>query len=154
MSPRTTLNVSEYHLVVIVWIMNSKGKFLISRRAPEVIWMPGMWDTIRGSAIFGDDSLTTALKETSEEIGVALIPEKWAHFRAIFTTRYEDEGGNHYDVWLFYQDIDFEDVILQPTEVCDAMWANQTEIRNMIAAGIFVSEPYLADLFTSTSSAF
>ena len=61
----------EYHLVVHVWIRNSKGQFLISKRTPNKTF-PNMWETTGGSAIKGEDSLSAALREVREEIGINL----------------------------------------------------------------------------------
>ena len=71
------MKTREYHLVVCVWIINNKGEFLISKRSSGIInGYGGMWQTTGGAAVAGDDSLTTALKEVKEEIGIKLDIDK------------------------------------------------------------------------------
>lgn len=71
---RGWLGDGNYHLIVHVWIINQKGEFLISKRTSNKRW-PDMWACTIGSAVAGDNSLTTAIKETKEELGVILIQE-------------------------------------------------------------------------------
>ncbi|MCL2079462.1 MAG: NUDIX domain-containing protein [Oscillospiraceae bacterium] len=144
------MEAGDYHLVVHIWIMNDKGEFLISKRALDITGWAGMWQTTGGSAVSGDDSLTTALKETVEEIGVVLDPKNGQLFKQYMSSHANDEGGAFYDVWLFRQDVNISSIIFKPDETCDAMWANKGKIKQMIDDGIFISEeayPYLDELF-------
>ncbi|MDR3148773.1 MAG: NUDIX domain-containing protein, partial [Oscillospiraceae bacterium] len=65
----------DFHLVVRAWIVNSRGEFLITRRAFNKIGYPGMWEVPSGSAVAGEDSLTAAIREAAEESGIVLLPE-------------------------------------------------------------------------------
>ena len=135
----------EYHLVVNVWIKNSNGKYLISKRTPNKTF-PNMWETTSGSAITGDDSLQAALREAKEELGIDLSPSK-AEF--LFRLKRQNHTFPDFvDVWLFRQDVDINDVIYQPEEVCGAKWATASEIQSMIASGEFANTfTYLEELF-------
>ena len=137
----------DYHLIVHAWILNPKGEFLISKRTPEIIGWPNMWQTTGGSAVAGDSSLDTALKETREEIGIILPAEKGEFFIRYSKIHSNDNGGNFYDVWLFRQDVDIKDVILQPEETCDAMWASKDEILELIKQNKFIPFPYIDEFF-------
>jgi 8-oxo-dGTP pyrophosphatase MutT (NUDIX family) len=68
------MNKGEYHLEVSVWIENDNGEYLISQRSPNKTF-PNMWECTGGSAVAGDGSLTTALKEAKEELGIILEPQ-------------------------------------------------------------------------------
>jgi hypothetical protein len=46
------------------------------------------------------------------------------------------------DVWLFHQNVDISTVVLAPDETCNAMWATADKIREMMAAGEFLSEQH------------
>ena len=128
------LGKGEYHLTVSVWIENDNGEYLISKRAPNKE-NPNVWECTGGNAIAGDDSLTTALKETNEELGVVLKPQNGRmikhHSRKC--------SCNHClaDIWLFQQNIDISTVTLAPHETCGAMWASRDEINRMIDDGTF-----------------
>ena len=60
----------EYHLVIHVWVRNSNGDFLITRRSPGKNLFPGKWECTGGSALVGEDSEAAALRETLEETGI------------------------------------------------------------------------------------
>ncbi len=136
-----------YHLVVHVWIVNSKGEFLISKRTPNKL-SPNMWECTGGSAVAGDDSITTAMKEVSEELGVTLNPENGRLFTRL--KRWFDCCGEFVDVWIFRQDVDLRDVVYQEGETCDAMLATKEMILQMMDEGTFIQKdifPYIDELF-------
>ena len=64
-----------YHLAVHVWIRNRKGEYLISQRSADRPTFPLMWECVGGAATAGEDSLTAALRETAEEVGIDLPAE-------------------------------------------------------------------------------
>ncbi|MCL1849410.1 MAG: NUDIX domain-containing protein [Clostridiales bacterium] len=129
----------DYHIVVHVWMQNSKGEFLITKRAPNKLY-PNMWETTGGSALVGDDSLTAAIREVKEETGLDLIPENG---RCIHTAI---EGEDICDIWLFKQDFNIDDVVLQEYETIDAKYATADEIRAMLRSGEFSPFHYFLDL--------
>ena len=69
------LPIDGYHLVVHVWIRNSKGEYLISQRSANRPTFPLMWECVGGSVVKGEDSLQGAIREVKEEVGVDLNPE-------------------------------------------------------------------------------
>ena len=149
---RGHLQDDEYHLVLQVWILNSQGEFLISRRTPNKPW-PLFWECTGGSAIAGDDSITSAIKEVAEELGVILDPANGKLFHRFTKLTCCNTCGNGHsiiDAWLFRQDIDIAAVTLQPEETCDAMWASKEKIRQMLEDEQFIGYefyPYLDELF-------
>lgn len=134
------LPVGDYHLVVVIWIQNSKGQFLLTRRAPNK-GFPNMWEAPGGSAVAGDDSLTSAIKETKEETGLDLKPENG---RCLFTRKYSDA---FFDVWLFQQDFDINDVVFQENETVDAKYATMDEIKELVQNNEFVPIDNIDELF-------
>ena len=130
------MNPGDYHITVNVWIRNSKGEYLITKRTPNKVW-GGYWECTGGSAVTGDDSLTCALKEVQEETGFALNPDNgemiWTYNRMLL---YKME--DFCDVWFFRQNFDINDVVYQEGETCDAIWASQEMIENMIESGEMV----------------
>jgi len=121
----------DYHLVVHIWMLNSRGEFLLTRRSPNK-GFPNMWETTGGSALAGDDSLTAALREVREETGLILDPGKGCR---IMTYRSTDFFS---DIWLFRQDFDLEDVVLLEGETCGVMYATAHQIRQLKKNGEMV----------------
>lgn len=141
------MHPGEYHLAVTVWIRNSEGKFLLSRRLPTARHDPHFWEPTGGSAIAGEDSLTAALREVREELGLTLDPSRGKLFKRYNWPHGDGKGMAHFCTWLFSLDTPLSAVTLQPTETCDAMWADKNTICRLIEKGIFVPYTYLDDLF-------
>lgn len=134
------LKPGDYHLVVDIWMRNSRGEFLVTKRSPNK-GFPNMWETTGGSALAGDDSLTAALREVREETGLILLPENGS---CVLTCMCEDCFR---DVWLFKQDLDLNDVVLLEGETCGVMYASKEKILALRDDGLFVPFRYLDDLF-------
>lgn len=146
----TAMKKGEYHLAVSVWILNNKGEFLISKRTPTQI-APNMWETTGGGVIAGENSLEAALRETREELGITLNPEK-GHILTKYTYPHSSgDGAAYYEVWIFVQEIDISAVVLQPTETCDVLWASKEIIKRLIEDGQFINYTYINDLFGAAS---
>jgi len=127
----------EYHLEVCVWIENDKGEYLISQRSPNKSF-PNMWECTGGNAVAGDDSLTTALKEVKEELGIILDPQNGQMIQHHLPCG-NIECHGLVDIWLFKQNIDISTVVLDPNETSNAMWASRDEINRMINKGTFTT---------------
>jgi 8-oxo-dGTP pyrophosphatase MutT (NUDIX family) len=130
----------DYHLIVHVWIVNSRGELFITRRAPTKGW-PLFWETPGGSATAGEDSLAAALREAEEETGIALLP---GNGQCVFSLLRED---NFCDVWLFRQEVSLAQFVPQPGETIDAMLADAAQIREMTRDGRFIPTSYMEELF-------
>lgn len=130
----------EYHLCVFVWIINSRGEILITRRAPNKGY-PLIWEITGGSAVAGDDSLTAALREVKEETGLTLDPEKG---RVALPLSGADWFG---DVWVFRQDINMKDIRLQEGETCEAKLVTREELLALREQDLFIPCAYMDELF-------
>jgi isopentenyldiphosphate isomerase len=140
------MNEGEYHLEVNVWIENDRGEYLISQRSPNKSF-PYIWECTGGSAVAGDDSLTTALKEVEEELGIILEPQKGQMIKHHLQCG-NTECRGLVDVWLFRENIDISKVVLAPDETCNVMWASREDINRMINDGIFWGQyTYIEELF-------
>ncbi|MCL1997133.1 MAG: histidine phosphatase family protein [Defluviitaleaceae bacterium] len=122
----------DYHLVVHVWIVNHKGEFLILRRAFNKIGYPGMWETVGGSALDGETSLEAAIREAHEESGIILLQEN-----ATLHSTYRG-ASSFSDVWLFRQEFELSDVVLQDGETIEARTATWKDIATMMECGEFI----------------
>lgn len=141
------LKDGDYHLVVHIWIVNSKGELLIQRRQPWKEGWPGMWDcAAAGSAIQGDSNLDAAIREVKEEIGIDINKDKFEHLFTIDFKRGFD------DTFLVRQDIDIKDLQLQQEEVADAKWVTMDEMKSMIKLGEFIPYTYFERLLNILES--
>lgn len=136
----------DFHLAVSIWIVNSNGQFLISRRTPE---RNHMWETTSGGVLAGEGSLEAALRETKEELDITLDPNQCTLFKSYVIPHRNGDGMAYFNVWVFHHDADIKSVILQPEETCDAKWADKNQIKRMIDEGIFTDYSYIDELFNN-----
>ena len=135
---REPLSPEEYHLCVHVWLKNSKGEFLLTKRS-ENKSMPGLWESTGGSVTAGEDSFSAAIREVKEETGITLAPDAGR-----FLFRYSGVSF-HCDVWLFEQDFDLTEVKLLEGETCAAMAADREKILWLLENDEFVPYEYIED---------
>ena len=145
----TPMKKGEYHLSVSVWIQNDAGDYLVSQRVPTKI-APNMWETTGGAAISGEDSLSAALRETKEELGVTLYPENGRVLKSYTYPHSSGDGAAYIEVWLFRQNIDIETVVLQKEETCDVKRASKEQIKQMMDQNIFIKFDYIDELFAQS----
>ena len=128
-----------YHLVVHVWIKNSKGEYLISQRSADRPTQPLKWECVGGSVLKGETSLDGALRETLEEVGVSLDPAKG---KKVFSRIREKVNGVRFadllDVWIFAYDGPLSLDKALTKEVARSEWMTKEEIRELYDSGALV----------------
>jgi len=137
-----------YHLVVHAWIRNSKGEFLISQRSADRKSFPLMWECVGGSVTKGEDSLTGALREIEEEVGLVLPAEKSKLIKTEIR-KYVDgvRFADILDVWLFDYEGEVDLSKATTKEVAQTKWMTKDEMREYLDAGKFVHTlTYIFDL--------
>ena len=128
-----------YHLVVHVWIRNGKGEYLLSQRSADRPSFPLMWECVGGSVLKGEDSLTGAIREVQEEVGVLLSAKRGTLVTSVVR---EELNGVPFrdilDVWLFEYDspVTLEQATTQ--EVAQTAWMTKTEIHQLLDHGKLV----------------
>jgi len=123
------LQDGDYHLVVLMWIRNSNGQYLISRRSENKV-RGGQLETAGGSALSGEDSIGAIIREVKEELGIVA---KESELKLLSRDLYPSECSFIGDVWLLERDIDIKDVVVQEEEVAEAMWLERSEVVKLIA---------------------
>lgn len=136
-----------YHLVVHVWIHDGNGKYLISQRSKNRQKNPLLWECVGGSVLAGEDSITAALRETEEEVGVKLFPTDG---KLLFSKLRDVIDGVPFcdivDVWLFKYNGAVELKNATTDEVEKVRWMTLDEIKELWDNGLFV--PTLGYFFT------
>lgn len=103
-----------------------------------------MWECTGGAVIAGEDSLTGAMREVKEELGVTLDRDKGV----LFKSECQESHKVFYDVWLFQYDQEGP-LVLQPEEVVAARWMNENEIRKCAREGCLMPMlNYYEDVFS------
>ena len=103
----------DYILVVHVYIYNENREFLIQRRSRKKKVNSGKWDITGGAVKAGEESLSAVLRETKEEIGLELDPEKLRFAGRSISIKHL------VDVYFVETQIDVDSLVLQEEEVSD-----------------------------------
>ena len=85
-----------------------------------------------GSVTAGEDSLTGAIREAEEEVGVKLDP---AQGKLISSTRRDGHFQDFREVWRFSYDGEINLKNATSDEVADARWMTVEEYRRLFDAG-------------------
>ncbi len=126
----------RYIIVVLVFMQNSKGDFLIQKRSKR---KDGKYATTGGHPKSGEDSIQGVLTEVEEEIGIKLNPND---LQLYYSGRSEKERVFWDD---YYIKIDIEDIKklkLQEDEVEDVEWFSANQIVELMKQDKFLRNHY------------
>lgn len=126
------LPAKTYHIVVGIWIMNSDGQILVTRRDFEKQPYPGQWEITGGAVVSGETSICGAMRELFEETGIAATEKE-----LLFVGTERGERA-FYDTYLLRRDVEMTNIVLQPGETVDAKWVSEKQLEQMIEEKIFV----------------
>ena len=125
------LKPGEYHLVVHIWVITSKGDILIQRRSDEKELMPGEWAATGGAAISGEDSFTAARRELQEELGIFTDRNT---LKPLISLK---RKNSFLDVWFTVCDLPIDRLTIQASEVAEIKLVSKDELKKMIEEGHF-----------------
>lgn len=120
----------RYIIVVMVFIQNSEGKFLIQKRSKE---KDGLYGSTGGHPKTGETSLQGMITEIQEEIGLEVNENE---IELIYAGR-EDTERVFFDIYYLKKDFDINTLTLQKEEVEFVEWLTIPEIKKLIADGVF-----------------
>lgn len=121
-----------YILMVVAFIQNSEGKFLIQKRSES---KGGEWAFTGGHPKAGESSLEGIKTEVKEELGIEI--DNSILFK-------EASGKNTFcDLYYIKQDVDLNEVAVQEEEVSEVKFASIEEIDNLFDNGLFKKGHYM-----------
>ena len=121
----------EFYVSCEIWIKDSKGNFLITKRHPNKK-TGNLWEFVGGGTLAGETTLHSAVRELKEETGISVDESELQ-----LLTTYSHK--NYFlDIFILKKDIPLESVILEPDEVIDVKWASDGLIQQMIKNEEFV----------------
>lgn len=126
----------SYIVVVLVFIQNLEGKFLIQKRSKI---KNGKYATTGGHPKSGETSIEGIITEVKEEIGIELNKEE---LKMYFSGKSEEEGV-FWDDYYIKLDIDnIENLKLQKEEVESVCWLSEDEIKDFMKENKFFENHY------------
>lgn len=136
-----------WHRIIVVAIVN-ENEVLIQQRSENKDKNPGMWDiSVTGHLSAGQDSLTAATREISEEVSVSLgYSVEVRDFRFMFSYRKEEKvNDNHYDRQFYdffilrQNGLTAENIRFQAEEVQAIKFVSINELNKMREEGKLVN---------------
>ncbi len=126
----------NYIIVVLVYIQNSDGKFLIQKRSQR---KNGLYATTGGHPKSGEDSVQGIITEVKEEIGVDIKAENLVRYH----------GGRSDTEHVFFDDYyikmnieNINNLVLQKEEVESVHWFSAEEVTESMKNGTFFINHY------------
>lgn len=120
---RMSITNDKYFRIVIVFIENSKGEFLIQKVSPQ---KGDCFATTGGHVQYGVSSLDTIVSEVEEELGVTIPKEE---FKLVATNQ---RWPIFQDVYYLKKDLDINALTLQESEVEYVEWMSVEKIEQLI----------------------
>lgn len=137
-----------WHRIIVVAIINEKNEILIQQRSANKDKNPNMWDiSVTGHLSSGQDSLSAATREISEEVSVSLgYTVEVRDFRFMFSFRKEEKvNDNHYDRQFYdffilrQNGLSENNIRFQSSEVQSIKFVTISELNEMREKNILVN---------------
>ena len=124
-----------WHRSVHIWVINSKKEVLLQKRSPLMDNHPNKWDiSSAGHVSAGQDDITSAQRETEEEIGLKLLPENFVLIGIVKQTSarkgYINKEIN--PVYIVNMDLDPNKIKKQDEEVSEVKFIPYKELKQLI----------------------
>lgn len=128
-----------WHKSVHVWVMNDKNELLLQHRCKAKRFFPNRWDcAFAGHVDVGEGSLSSALREGKEELGLNLDRDD---FELLFTykdilTHKNMFSKEFVDVYLVKKKVETSELSLQKEEVDAVKWIDKDKFFEEVAIQI------------------
>ena len=126
----------KYIVVVLAFIQNNDGKFLIQKRSKI---KNGKFATTGGHPKAGETSIKGIISEVKEEIGLEIT----SNDLKLFYTGRSDTKKVFWDDYYIKMDVpDIQSLVLQKEEVESVCWLSIDEIKSLMDEGKFFKNHY------------
>ena len=122
----------KFILVVLSFIQNSKGEFLIQKRSVQ---KGGKYASTGGHAKTGETSIQAMMTEINEEVGLNVNEDELD----LFYSGRDDIDKVFFDLYYIKKDFSTDSLTLQKEEVEAVKWMTVEEIKYNISAGNFLN---------------
>lgn len=120
-----------WHGAIHIWIISSDLKnILLQKRCTNKKLFPNFWDiSVGGHITSGEDTLTSAKRELSEELGLDSNKYNFEYVKCI-QEQFIDHNiiSNEFvSIYKIIADVNIADIILQKEEVSEVKWLSKEE---------------------------
>lgn len=121
----------KFILVVLSFIQNSKGEFLIQKRSVQ---KGGKYASTGGHAKTGETSIQAMMTEINEEIGLKVNEDE---LNLVYSGR-DDIDKVFFDIYYIKKDFSTDILTLQEEEVESVKWLSIDKIKHLISTNEFL----------------
>ena len=121
----------KFILVVLSFIQNSKGEFLIQKRSVQ---KGGKYASTGGHAKTGETSIQAMMTEINEEVGLNVNEDELD----LFYSGRDDIDKVFFDLYYIKKDFSTDSLTLQKEEVESVKWMTVDEIKQLISTNKFL----------------
>ncbi len=126
----------KYIVVVLIFIQNSEGNFLIQKRSER---KNGKYATTGGHPKSGEDSVQGIITEVKEEIGLDIKPQD---IQLYYGGKSKSEKVFWDDYYIKMDVPDIDKLKLQEEEVASVHWFSADEIKKLMKEDRFFKNHY------------
>lgn len=122
-----------FHKAVHIWILVG-DKILIQQRSSLKKIFPNLWDiSVAGHVKSGDNSLNTAVREITEELGIMCDKKDLEYLYCLRRTG-KEKGNIFFDTYLLKLDdsFDIKTIILEKEEVRDVKLVDRSYLEEVV----------------------
>lgn len=125
-SNKLNVKPGEYFKIILLYIINSKGEYLIQKPSDE-----DKYATTGGHVTYGEDSIETTIKEAKEELGLEISISDFRKYEIIRTPK------AFVECFYMEKDIPLDKLKLQEEEVESVSYLNIDEINDLKSKELF-----------------
>ena len=122
------LQEGDFALVVITYIQNSRGEFLLQFTSKA---KGNEWSSTGGHPKSGETSLQGIKTEVLEELGIDVDEREFEFVKTLALP------FRFVDIYYLKKDIDIQEIVIQEEEVEKVKWATSSGIEQLIQEGKF-----------------
>ena len=126
----------KYIIVVLIFIQNNDGKFLIQKRSKL---KNGKYATTGGHPKSGENSIQGIITEVKEELSLELAPQD---IKLYYSGRSDEEKVFWDDYYIKMYIPNIENLVLQKSEVESVCWLSTNEIKTLMKEEKFYANNY------------
>ena len=146
-----------FHKSVHIWLYTLDGKLLLQLRGKNKETFPLYWDvSVAGHIGAGESSISAAIREVSEEIGLQLLANNLTYLDTFFTSHTHSENcidNEFHDVFIAQLNTPLTKLIKQESEVDDLALASINLLDTAHKKSTIKMVPYSKTYLTTVKEA-
>ncbi|WP_062542508.1 NUDIX hydrolase [Rufibacter tibetensis] len=134
LSRREVHKIGYWHRTVQIYVLHPEKGYLCHRRSSSKDLFPSLWDISIGGHLGPEETyLDCAVRELSEELGIAVQPEKLEFVKVVTIDGKDEKAGlldrEHAGIFLYHTSLNAEDFTVQQEEVEEVEYLSMPKLR-------------------------